>query len=297
VTEQQRDHGKDPFFMSVAYIAAHWPMHALPEDIAKYEGVYDRGYAPIRQERFAHMKELGLVDPPWKLSPVSGDWDKVPNKEWEDRCREIYAAMVDRMDQFIGRLVDALKGSGQLDNTLILFLQNNGGCAEATGRSPDKERPEQPTLPPIAADALRQDVIPKQTREGRPVLSGRLVMPGPPDPFIAYGQAWAIVSNRIQAPGARRRDLDAAHRALAGGPLAPRGARTTGRPPDRPEGHRGRSRGREGGRPGRRQSASRARRQAARPSDADLLGARGQQGDPRRQVEARVQAQRRVGAL
>ena len=141
------------------------------------------------------MKELGLVRPSWTLSPLAGDWSQVPNKEWEARCMEVYAAMVDRMDQGIGRLVEALKVSGQWDNTLLLFLQDNGGCAETTGRSPDKERPAKPTLPTIAPEALRQDVIPKQTREGWPVLSGRLAMPGPPDTFMAYGQAWANVSN------------------------------------------------------------------------------------------------------
>jgi len=195
VTEHRKDHADAPFFMYVAYTAAHWPIHALPEDIAKYKGVYDRGYEPIRRERYARMKELGLIDPAWKLSPTSEDWTKVPNKEWEARCMEVYAAMVDRMDQGIGRIVAALKASGQWDNTLILFLQDNGGCAEATGRSPDRERAAQPTLPTIAADALRQDVIPKQTRDGWPMLTGRLAMPGPADTFIAYGQGWANVSN------------------------------------------------------------------------------------------------------
>ena len=194
-TEHQRDHGKDPFFLYVAYTAAHWPMHALPEDIAKYKGVYDRGYGPIRQERFARMKELGLIDPAWKLSPLSGDWDKDAHKEWEARCMEVYAAMVDRMDQGIGRLVESLRSSGQLENTLVLFLQDNGGCAEATGRSPDQSRPAKPTFPVIAPEALRQDTQPKQTREGWPMLTGKLAMPGPADTFIAYGQGWANVSN------------------------------------------------------------------------------------------------------
>jgi arylsulfatase A-like enzyme len=195
VTEHQRDHSKAPFFMYVAYTAAHWPMHALPEDIAKYRGVYDRGYEPMREERFARMKELGLVDPAWKLSPVAGDWAKVQNQEWEARCMEVYAAMVDRMDQGIGRIVDRLKDSGLLDNTLILFLQDNGGCAEAIGRTPDRERPAKPAFPTIAPETVRQDVIPKQTRDGWPVLGGRLVLPGPADTYISYGQAWANVSN------------------------------------------------------------------------------------------------------
>jgi arylsulfatase len=195
VREHRKDHADQPFFMYVAYTAAHWPMHALPEDVAKYRGKYDAGYEAIREARFARMKEMGIIDPGWRMSPTAGDWKAVEHKEWEARCMEVYAAMVDRMDQGIGRLVAALGESGQLENTLILFLQDNGGCAETTGRSPDRDRPPAPTFPPIAPTALRQDVIPKQTREGWPVLGGSRVMPGPPDTFIAYGRSWANVSN------------------------------------------------------------------------------------------------------
>lgn len=193
--EHRQTHADRPFFMYVAYTAAHWPMHALPEDIAKYSGKYDAGYDVIRQARFRRMREMGLIDPSWKLSPLAGDWGAETHHAWEARCMEVYAAMVDRMDQGIGRIVDCLRENGQLENTLLLFLQDNGGCAEDTGRKPDQERPQAPTFPVIAQDALRQDVIPKQTREGWPVLHGRLVMPGPPDTFIAYGKSWANVSN------------------------------------------------------------------------------------------------------
>jgi arylsulfatase A-like enzyme len=184
-----------PFFLYVAYTAAHWPMHALPEDISKYQGKYDAGYDAVRKARFARMKEMGLLDPVWRLSPLAGDWETETHKVWEARCMEVYAAMVDRMDQGIGRIVESLRENGQLENTLLLFLQDNGGCAEATGRSPDQDRPAAPSFPAIAAGTLRQDVIPKQTREGWPVLHGRRVMPGPPDTFIAYGRSWANVSN------------------------------------------------------------------------------------------------------
>jgi arylsulfatase A-like enzyme len=195
VTEHRRDHPEQPFFLYVAYTAAHWPMHALPEDIEKYRGVYDRGYDAIRRERLARLRKLGLADPSWTLTPPAEDWNAVPDRAWEARCMEVYAAMVDRMDQGIGRIVAALKASGQWDNTLVLYLQDNGGCAETIGRRPDRPRPPGPTLPPIASDALRQDVIPKQTRDGRAVLGGRLVLPGPDDTYIAYGQGWANVSN------------------------------------------------------------------------------------------------------
>jgi arylsulfatase len=152
--DHARDHKEVPFFLYVAYTAAHWPMHALPEDIARYNGKYDGGYEPIRKARAEKMKQLGLIDAKWSLSPTAGAWDRVANREWETRCMEVYAAMVDRMDQGIGKIVDELRRQGRLDNTLILFLQDNGGCAEGTGRGVARDRvngprPEKPTLPPI----------------------------------------------------------------------------------------------------------------------------------------------------
>jgi arylsulfatase len=149
----------------------------------------------VRQSRYERLRKLGLVSPHWKNSPTKLDWQSVENKAWEARCMEVYAAMVDRMDQSIGRIVEALKDTGQYENTLILYLQDNGGCAENVGRQPDLARPARPTMPVIAPDALRQDVIPKQTRDGFPVLTGKLAMPGPPDTYMAYGEGWANVSN------------------------------------------------------------------------------------------------------
>ena len=119
--------------MYVAFTAAHWPMHALAEDIAKYRGKYDDGYEPIRKARFERLRKLGMLHEDWKLSPQAGDWDTVANKKWEARCMEVYAAMVDCMDQGIGKIVAELKRRGELDNTLIFFLQDNGGCAEGMG--------------------------------------------------------------------------------------------------------------------------------------------------------------------
>jgi arylsulfatase A-like enzyme len=106
--------------------------------------------------------------------------------------------MIDSMDQGIGRIVEQLKKQQQFDNTLIFFLQDNGGCAEVTGRTPrgeTKERPARPTLEPIGKEALELAVIPMRTRDGFPVVMGQGVMPGPRDTYIAYGQGWANVSN------------------------------------------------------------------------------------------------------
>jgi len=184
-----------PFFMYVAYTAAHWPMHALPQDIAKYKGKYDGGYKPIREARFERMKKMGLIDPSWQLSDQVGHWDQTENQAWEARCMEVYAAMVDSMDQGIGRIVEALKKTGQFDNTLILFLQDNGGCAESYDRSASESSAPDTPLTPMAPDELQQDMIPKKTRDGQPVRMGPGAMPGPADTYISYGRAWANVSN------------------------------------------------------------------------------------------------------
>jgi arylsulfatase len=195
LNEHRRDHAAQPFFLYVAYTAAHWPMQARPEDIAKYKGQYDPGYDVIRKARFERLQKLGLIDPKWRLPATAGEWERVKDKAWEARCMEVYAAMVACMDQGIGRIVAALEKNGQLDNTLLLFLQDNGGCAETVGRSGQMTRPQKPTLPPIALDVIRQDAIPRQTRSGMPVLQGTKVLPGPEDTFIAYGEGWANVSN------------------------------------------------------------------------------------------------------
>jgi arylsulfatase len=195
IGEHHERHPDQPFFFYVAYTAAHWPMQALDRDIAKYKGKYDAGYEPIRAARFAREKELGLIDPKWDLSPQAGDWDKVKNKAWEARCMEVYAAMVDCMDQGVGKIVESLRQSGQLDNTLILFLQDNGGNYEATGRAGNATRAAAPTLAPLGPDFIETEVIPKRTRDGWPVLQGEGVMPGSHDTYIAYGRSWANVSN------------------------------------------------------------------------------------------------------
>ncbi len=201
VGEHAKDHAKNPFFMYVTYTAAHWPMHALPEDIKKYAGKYDGGYEPIRKARFEKAAKLGLIDAKQGISPQAGDWDKVADKKWEAAGMEVYAAMIDRMDQGIGNLVAELKRTGQYDNTLILFLQDNGGCAEPQGRTgnkdhPNIERPEKPTFPAMRPEEFAtMGSVPKQTRDGFPVRMGPRVMPGPADTYVGYGRGWATVSN------------------------------------------------------------------------------------------------------
>ena len=194
VNEHKKQDAKDPFFLYVSYTAAHWPMHALEKDVAKYKGKYDQGYAAIRKARYERLKKLGLITNAG-LSEASSGWDEVPDdqKEWEARCMEVYAAMVDNMDEGIGRIVDALKKNGEYENTLILFLQDNGGCHEEIGKRAKKK--VQRVREPMHKDELQREMFPRHTREGLPVRGGLKAMPGPADTYVAYGKNWANVSN------------------------------------------------------------------------------------------------------
>jgi arylsulfatase A-like enzyme len=193
--EHQKESPDKPFVLYAAYTTAHWPMHALPEDIARYSGKYDDGFTPVREARLKKMKALGLVAADTKLSPQSDDWEKVKDKPWERRNMEVYAAMVDNMDQGIGRIVAELKRQGKLDNTLIMFLQDNGGCAEGYGRYTPKKG-YKTNLKPLGPNDLQKRIwTPMQTRDGRPLKTGPGVMAGPEDTFIGYGRGWANVSN------------------------------------------------------------------------------------------------------
>ena len=133
-----------PFFHYVAYTAPHYPLHAKPEDIARYDGRYDAGWDVLREERYARQVEMGLIDP--EIFPEPGTnpnnrpWNGIDPemREWETLRMEVYAAMVDNMDQNIGRILSALDETGVAGNTLIMFLSDNGGCPEQPGgRTPE----------------------------------------------------------------------------------------------------------------------------------------------------------------
>ena len=194
-----KDHAQEdsdaPFLLYVAYTTAHWPMHALPEDIETYDGRYDEGFEPIRKTRLERLKAMGLVAEDTELSPGSDQWSKVKHKEWDIRNMEVYAAMVDRMDQGIGRIINELKRQGTFDNTLVLYLQDNGGCAEAFGRG-EPRKPYRTDYKPLGIDGLQRKIWPPmQTRDGRAVRVGPGVMAGAEDTYIGYGRGWANVSN------------------------------------------------------------------------------------------------------
>jgi len=189
IREHAQSAGDKPFFQYVGYTAPHWPLHAHPEDIAQYRGRFDAGWDKLREERLARLVEMGIISENWLLTdrdPRVPAWEDAEHKEWEARRMEVYAAQIDRMDQGIGRIIQTLKDTGQWENMLIVFLADNGGCAEEinTGMG---ERAQQGGVP--CATAL--------TSDGRPVRFGNdpADLPGAEDTYQSYGVPWANVSN------------------------------------------------------------------------------------------------------
>ena len=183
--KEVKEYAKDerPFFMYLAYTAPHWPLQALPEDIARYEDTYKAGWEAIRNARYERQREMGLFgDQEDFLSPrqFNDRWNENPDAEWDARAMAVHAAMVDRMDQGIGSLIDALEETGQLDNTLILFLSDNGCSSEICQN-----------FIPGANDR------PDMTRDGRPVVypKDKEVLPGPETTYASLGPKWANVAN------------------------------------------------------------------------------------------------------
>lgn len=135
--------GKDPFFLYVAHTAPHWPLHALPEDIEKYRDTYKGGWDKVRNDRYRRMVEMGLIDSLlYPLPPNSSgkSWDECLDKEKEANHMAAHAAMVDRVDQGIGKILEKLREKGMYDNTLIFFLSDNGASYER-GYPPGFDRP------------------------------------------------------------------------------------------------------------------------------------------------------------
>lgn len=196
-----RQHPKSkPFFFYVAYTAAHWPLHAPGKEIDKYKGKYDIGWDSIRARRFRKLKQLGIISSNCVLTERSVTipaWENETMKEWQVRRMEVYAAMIDIMDQGIGRIITALEEKGELENTVIFYMQDNGGCAEPQG----SDKPtvpltdEQKILKPFSYDIISAEKRTAYSRDGRYVRSGKGVMAGPPDTWMAYGDEWANVSN------------------------------------------------------------------------------------------------------
>jgi arylsulfatase len=176
---------ENPFFMHVAYTAPHWPLHAYEEDIAKYVGKYRHGWDKIRTSRHEELKGLGILDPKWEISPrdsSSKPWGTVKERDWEDLRMAVYAAMIDRMDQGIGKILDKLRELSLDENTVVMFLSDNGGCAEFLAEETERPTPLQYSTP---------------TPDGRKIQIGNKkdLNPGPDDTFMSYDLPWANASN------------------------------------------------------------------------------------------------------
>jgi arylsulfatase len=189
-----------PFFFYIAYTAAHWPLQAPENEIQKYKGVYDKGWDETRKQRFEKLKKLGIISNKAILTERGVDipeWKNEPMKEWQVRRMEVYAAMIDIMDQGIGKIISTLEKNGELENTVIFYMHDNGGCAE-TLNSKETEIPltdEQKKGKPFAKDSIFLGKIPTYTRDGEFIRSGKGVMPGPANTWTAYGEEWANVSS------------------------------------------------------------------------------------------------------
>ena len=183
-----------PFFLYLAFNAPHFPLHAHDSDIAKYEAMYfAKGWDAIREERLARQKELGLMPKDLMLTPRSGvppkshakpspyagkdnpAWSSLPEDRRRDLARRmaVYAAMVDRLDLAVGRVVSDLKQHNQLDNTLILFLSDNGACWE---------------WDPLGFDVSSSPKNILHTGDDLKTVGG-------PGSYISYGSAWANAGN------------------------------------------------------------------------------------------------------
>ncbi|MBX3435635.1 MAG: arylsulfatase [Pirellulales bacterium] len=155
--------GEDkPFFLHLCYTAPHYPLHAKPSDVAKYRGTYRDGWEALRRRRFQRQRELGVVGPHWTLSESDSQaypW-QTADQDFEDLRMAVYAAMVDSLDQNVGRLLQELDALQLANQTVVMLLSDNGGCSEEPGgRDPAVRRP------------------------------------GPVDDYVAVGPAWGWAQN------------------------------------------------------------------------------------------------------
>lgn len=174
----------DPYFLYVAHCAPHWPLHAKPEDIAKYKGKYNMGWDELRKQRYNKMVKMGLIDPKTtKLIDVAGNnpkWEKLTAQEKEFHATKMatHAAMVERVDIGVGQILKELERTKTLDNTLILFLADNGASPEIP-TNPGYDRP----------DATRSGIKMKYDNEIAPNEIGSEIS------YTGIGANWANAAN------------------------------------------------------------------------------------------------------
>ena len=189
-----------PFFFYVAFTGAHWPLHAPEKEVEKYKGMYDKGWDETRKLRFQKLQKLGLISKETVLTERGVNipaWEKEPMKAWQSRLMEVYAAMVDVMDQGVGKIIAALEEKGELDNTIIFYMHDNGGCAEPLNSMQPEVLPtaEESKIHFYSPDSAFLGKKSDYSRAGKFVRSGKGVMAGGADTWMTYGVAWANVSN------------------------------------------------------------------------------------------------------
>lgn len=170
----------DPFFVYAAYTAPHFPLQAPDADVTPYHGKYAAGWDTIRAQRHTAGIAAGVIDPSWSLprtGPGTTPYQQAGDLEWQQRRMEVYAAQVSVMDEGVGKIVETLDQLGITDDTVILFLSDNGACSELV-RPNNKHAQE-------------------TTRNGLTMVAGNIptVLPGPSNTFQSYGVDWAHVSN------------------------------------------------------------------------------------------------------
>ena len=183
IQEHVRSRPDQPFFSYVAFTAPHWPLQAPESAIEQHAGRYDAGWTRARAARVERQRELGIFGASDFLEseadPRVPDWEGDGDQGWQARRMEVYAAQVGLMDEGIGRILRALDDAGIAENTCVIFLSDNGGCAEEIlpggGRLP----------------------FARTMANGDPIAFGNTsdVWPGAVDTFASYGRAWANVSN------------------------------------------------------------------------------------------------------
>ncbi|GLY71582.1 arylsulfatase [Amycolatopsis taiwanensis] len=174
-----------PFLLYLAFTAPHWPLHAPEEDVRHYEGRFDEGWDVLRERRLARAVEEGILGDKAALSvrdPNEPPWSGAAHREWEARRMSVYAAQVTAMDRAIGHVLSTVECSGVAEDTLVVFLADNGACAEE--------------MPPADAPKFRERQ-PQHTLDGKPMRIGNEpgIRPGADDTFASYGRAWANLSN------------------------------------------------------------------------------------------------------
>jgi arylsulfatase len=180
------DTGDDPFFLYVAYTAPHWPLHAPDDIVAKYLDRYRAGWDALRDARLDRQRASGLLAEAARLSPRDERvpaWESTPDQDWQARRMAVYAAQVEIMDTGIGRILDRLDESGQAENTIVVFLSDNGASPE--------------NVPTIPGFETHEEFFSPLTKDGRPVRLGNSpdIVPGGPESYASYGPEWANLSN------------------------------------------------------------------------------------------------------